>query len=163
VPNAAPTVSRRHVLIGVAALALGGAVAACGSPSTPDPAVDVLTGQLEQARADSTLAGAAAASAPPPLAAALGAVAAIRDAHGRALSDELARLGSVTTTTTTPTTTLPAAPAATPQQVRAALQQSATAAGQAAAGQSGYRAGLLASIAAACTTAATVNLAGVAA
>ena len=151
-PNAVPTVSRRHVLIGTAALALlGGAVSACGSPSTPDPALDVLTGQLARAHADSALAAAAA----------LNFVASLRDAHAQALSDEIARLGGAATSTAPTTTPAAAGPAPTPQQVVAALQQSATAACQAAVTQSGYRAGLLASISAACTAAATVNPAGV--
>lgn len=160
-PNAVPTVSRRQLLVGTAALALlGGAVSGCGTASTPDPALDVLTGQLARARADSMQAAAAATGAPPPLASALNAVASIRDAHAQALSDEIARLGGARTDAT-PTTSRPAGPPPAPQQVLTALQQSGTAAGQAAAGQSGYRAGLLASIAAACTAAATVNLAGV--
>lgn len=165
-PNAVPTLSRRHVLVGTAALALfGGAISACSSPPTRDPALDLLTGQLGRARSDSTLAAAAAVAAPPKLAVALTSVASIRDAHAQALSDEILRIGgagatATATSSTTPATTTAASPAPPPTigDVIAALQQSADSAGQVAVGQSGYRAGLLASIAAACTTAYTVAL-----
>jgi hypothetical protein len=170
VPNPVPIVSRRRVLFGTAALALfGGALSGCGSPPTPDPALDVLTGQLGRAHSDSALAATAAGAAPPTLASALTAVASIRDAHAQALSDQIARLGATTTPTSSaastpsaaaPTTSTPAAPTA--QEVIVALQQSAAGAGQAAAGLSGYQAGLLASIAAACTAAYTVSLDGAA-
>jgi len=163
VPNPVPTVSRRHVLLGTAALALfGGALSACGNPPAPDPVLDALTGQLGRARSDSALA-AAAATATPKFASALTAVASIRDAHAQALADEIARRGGATTTAATATssaTPTPAPAAPTAQQVVAALQQSADGAGQAAAGLSGYPAGLLASIAAACTAAFTVSLDG---
>lgn len=164
VPNPVPTVSRRHVLLGTAALALfGGALSACGTPPAPDPALEVLTGQLGRARSDSALA-AAAAGAAPKFSSALTAVASIRDAHAQALSDEIARRGgtiastTISSTTTTPAAPVPAAPTA--QEVVAALQQSADGAGQAAVGLDGYPAGLLASIAAACTAAYTVSLDG---
>ena len=81
VPSALPPVSRRRVLIGGAALAVLSATAAgCGAPA-PRPDVDALVAQLDRARADSTLAGAAATAAPPPIAAALNTVAAERTAH----------------------------------------------------------------------------------
>lgn len=164
VPNAVPTVSRRRVLVGTAALALfGSAVSACSSPPSRDPALDLLTEQLNRARTDSTLAAAAATAATPKLVAALTAVASIRSAHAQALSDEIARIASTApTTTTTPSTTAATAAAAPPpsvQDVITSLQQSADTATQVAAGQSGYRAGLLASIAAACTAAHSIELA----
>ncbi|MDR3662268.1 MAG: hypothetical protein P4L86_18120 [Mycobacterium sp.] len=173
VPHTETTVSRRRVLIGTAALALlGTAVSGCG-PTAPqrDPALDILTGQIGRARGDSQLAAATATTAPPKAVPALTAVASLRDAHAQALADELTRIGgtppptptSVTETSTTAPATPGAAPAPappTPQDVVAALQQSADSATQAATGQSGYRAGLLASIAAACTAAHTVTLAG---
>nr|WP_155906015.1 MULTISPECIES: hypothetical protein [unclassified Mycolicibacterium] len=175
VPNTETTVTRRRVLIGTAALALlGGAVTACGStPPARDPALDILTGELDRARSDSQLATAAAVGVPPQLVPALAAVAAVRTAHAQALSDELTRIGGTPPTTPSSTTetsaTPPATPGATPapapapptpQEVVAALEHSADSAGRAAAGQSGYRAGLLASISAACTAAHTVTLAG---
>ncbi|MGB8405080.1 MAG: hypothetical protein WCE30_13545 [Mycobacterium sp.] len=167
VPNALPTVSRRRVLVGTAALVLfGGALPGCSSPPTRDPALDVLIGQLGRARSDSALA-AAAAAIPTKLATGLASVASIRDAHAQALTDEILRTGGTVptqtaTSSTGPSPTSPPAPAAaapTIQDVVGALQQSADGAAQAAVDLSGYRAGLLASIAAACTTASTVALA----
>lgn len=163
-PNAVPTVSRRRVLVGTAALALfGSAVSACGSPAPRDPTIDLLSEQLNRARSDSTLAAAAATGAAPKVVAALTAVASIRGAHAQALSEEIARIGGTAPTTTATSSAAPATGATTPspsvQDVIAALQQSADSATQVAVGQSGYRAGLLASIAAACTTAHTVELA----
>ncbi|MBN9636164.1 MAG: hypothetical protein J0H22_13375 [Actinobacteria bacterium] len=169
-PHTETTVSRRRVLLGTAALALmGGAVSACGSTPQRDPALDILTAELDRARRDSQLATSAATGVPPQLAPALTAVAALRDAHARVLADELTRMGSPpaatpsSATETSATATSSATPAPAPptsQEVVAALEQAADSAGRAAAGQSGYRAGLLASISAACTAAHTVTLAG---
>ena len=165
-----PTVSRRRVLVGATALALlGGTVAtACGS-SPPVKDVDALIGVLERARDDSQLAGNAAAAAAPKIAAALSVVADQRAAHARALTDEITRISGETPTTSastsasstsaTPTTSGPPPKPPTTADVVAALKQSADGAGLLATQQSGYRAGLLGSIAAACTAAATVTLA----
>ena len=165
-----PTVSRRRVLVGAAALALlGGTVAtACGS-SPPVKDVDALIGVLERARDDSQLAGNAAAAAAPKIAAALSVVADQRAAHARALTDEITRISgeapttsastSASSTSATPTTSGPPPKPPTTADVVAALKQSADGAGLLATQQSGYRAGLLGSIAAACTAAATVALA----
>jgi hypothetical protein len=158
VPSPPPTVSRRQMLFGAAALALlGGAVAACGA-SPPPPEVDELAAQLDRARADSQLAtDAAAATPPPPTAQALTAVASERSAHAQALSDELVRMvGKNAPTTTATSTTARPAKAPTTEDVVAALRQSADSAGQLAVKQSGYRAGLLGSIAASCTATYTV-------
>lgn len=172
VPHTETAVSRRRVLLGTAALALlGGAVSACGSAPERDPALDILNAELDRARKDSQLATSATTGVPPQVAAALTAVAALRDAHARALADELNRMGSppsaapssTTETSATPAVTTGATPPPappTPQEVVAALEQAADSTSRAAAGQSGYRAGLLASIAAACTAAHTVTLAG---
>jgi hypothetical protein len=161
VPSPPPTVSRRHVLFGAAALALLGSTAtACGSPPPP-PEVDELTAQLDRARADSRLAAdAAAATPPPPTAPALTAVASQRSAHAQALADEIVRMVGKDAPTTTAVTSTTAQPATAPtaQDVIAALRQSADSAAQLAAKQSGYRAGLLGSIAASCTVAYTVAL-----
>jgi len=166
VPSPPPTVSRRRVLFGVAALALLGSTAtACRGSSPPPPEVDELTAQLDRARADSQLAAeAAAATPPPPTAPALTAVASERSAHANALSDELVRIigkdaptTTAATATAQPATAQPAT-APTTQDVIAALRQSADSAAQLAATQSGYRAGLLGSIAASCTAAYTVAL-----
>jgi hypothetical protein len=147
------------MLFSAAALALlGSAAAACGQPPPP-PEVDELAAQLDRARADSQLASdAAAATPPPPTAQALTAVASERSAHAQALSDELVRMVGKKAPTATSTTTVPAAKAPTTDDVIAALRQSADAAAQLATEQSGYRAGLLGSIAASCTAAYSVAL-----
>ncbi|MGE2692270.1 hypothetical protein [Mycolicibacterium pulveris] len=153
-----PTVSRRRVLIGAAALTLLG-VAATGCGSTPPPEVDELLAQLNRARADSQLATDAAEQADGAVAEALNAVAAERAAHAEALTDELVRLRGDDAPTATPTsTTAEPTRAPTARDVVGALRVSAQSAAELAATLSGYRAGLLASIAAACTTAYTVAL-----
>ena len=173
-PSTLPTVSRRRVLVGATALALlGGTVAtACGS-TPPVKDVDALIGALERARDDSQLAGNAAAAAAPTIAAALSVVADQRAAHARALTDEITRISGEAPTTSasttasssassssaTPTTSGPPPKPPTAADVVAALEQSADGAGLLATQQSGYRAGLLGSIAAACTAAASVALA----
>lgn len=152
-------VSRRRLLVGAATLAaLGVTAAGCGSPPPP-PEVDELRAQLDRARADSSLATDAAATAPRPLKQTLTAVAAERDAHAQALVDELTRLVGTEAPTTTPSssTAAPAKPA-TVREVIGALRQSAESATGLAAQMSGYRAGLLGSIAASCTAAWQVAL-----
>lgn len=173
-PSSLPPVSRRRVLLGAAAFAvLGTAVAACAEPA-PDPDVVALTAELDRARSDSELATAAAGAAPPELGRILTTVSAERAAHARALTDELTRmLGTMPTTTTTtgasstaapaPTTSgtsSTAAPAATVTDVVDALKEAAKSTADLAAKQSGYRAGLLGSISAACTAAWLVALGG---
>ncbi|MET4431378.1 MULTISPECIES: hypothetical protein [unclassified Mycolicibacterium] len=165
-----PSLSRRHVLIGAAALALLSTTSvACGS-KTPPADLSSLVTQIDLARADSQLAADAAAAAPPPIAAALTVVAAERTAHAEALTEEIIRVtgqeptsSSASATSTSPPPT-PGEPvvAPTPQDVVVALAKSAGSAAQAAAEQAGYRAGLLGSITAACTAAYTVALAEVA-
>jgi hypothetical protein len=160
VPRPPSTVSRRRVLFGAAALALlGGTVAACGS-APPSPEVDELAAQLDRARSDGQLAtDVAAATPPPPTAQALTAVASERSAHAQALSDELVRMvGKKAPTTTATSTTAAPTNAPTTKDVIAALRQSADSAAQLAAKQSGYRAGLLGSVAASCTAAYSVAL-----
>lgn len=158
------------MLVGATALALlGGTVAtACGS-SPPVKDVDALIGALERARDDSQLAGNAATAAAPAIAAALSVVADQRAAHARALTDEITRISGEAPTTSasssassssaTPTSSVPPPKPPTTADVVAALKQSADGASLLATQQSGYRAGLLGSIAAACTAAATVALA----
>ncbi|GFG76440.1 hypothetical protein MBOT_38050 [Mycobacterium botniense] len=160
-----PAVSRRRLLAGGAALALCGVVApACGSPPPP-PAVDDLQSQLELARHDSELAAAVAAAELAHTAAALKEVSAERARHAQALATEIDRIAGRSTHTTkaatsaTTTTTTPAAPAPTLSDVVDSLRTSADSATRLAATLSGYRAGLLGSIAAACTAAYSVALA----
>lgn len=161
-PVFGPVVSRRRVLAGGAALAvLGVIVPACSSPPAP-PAVDELESQLTLARHDNELAAAAATAAAPPVRAALTEVASERAQHAKALATEIARLAvnptSTTSETTSPTSTAPAGPPPSLSDVVNSLRASAASAGQLATTLSDYRAGLLGSIAAACTAAHTVAL-----
>ena len=102
-----------------------------------------------------------AATARPGLRPALTTVAAERSDHAQALSDEIARLTGEAATSTTTTTTTSTAQATAPaaKDVVDALRKSADSAGQLASQMSGYRAGLLGSIAASCTAAYAVALA----
>jgi hypothetical protein len=113
------------------------------------------------------LAGAAAAAVgnSPQVAAALTVVANQRAAHARALSTEISRAaGKLTASSSETTSPSPAAPAGPPpppppvSDVINALRTSADNAARLVSGQSGYRAGLLASIAASCTASYTVAL-----
>lgn len=170
-PSAHPTVSRRRLLVGATAFVLLGstAVTACGS-TPPVKDVDALLGQLERAQSDGELAGNAATGATPTLAAALTVVAGQRAAHAKALTDEITRMSgeapptssgsSSTSSPTSPSMSAPPPKPPTRADVIAALHQSADGASLLATQQSGYRAGLLGSIAAACTAAATVALTG---
>lgn len=171
-PSAHADISRRRVLLSAAAIALLGATAAACGTTTPQPEVDDLTEQWDRARADSALAAAAAAAQPAQSAAtrALTAVANDRTAHAEALADELTRMTGTaptndsagTTGTTAKPTPSTGADASAPgvDDVVTALKQSADSASGLARTLSGYRAGLLGSIAAACTAAYTVALGG---
>jgi hypothetical protein len=168
VPSAVPVTNRRGVLAGGAAIAaLGVVVSACGEPPPKPPAVEELLGPLDQARRDSVLAGAAAAALgnPPQIAAALTVVATQRAAHARALSTEIARaagkLSSSSSETASPSPTAPGAPPPPPPplaDVVDSLRASAESASRLVATSSGYRAGLLGSIAASCTASYMVAL-----
>ncbi|MGY4709932.1 hypothetical protein ACXDF8_10330 [Mycolicibacterium sp. CBM1] len=164
-PSSFPGITRRRVLLdgarGLVALALVGAAStACGSDAPPEP--DPLEQQVELARHDSELAAAAAKVAPPTLAPVLTEVAAERGRHATALVEEIARAAGkpvASTQTTTPTTTSAASPPPpTIDDVVAALRSSADSATNLAPTLSGYRAGLVGSIAASCATAYTVAL-----
>ncbi len=162
-PGFETTLSRRRVLAGGVALAVFGIAApACSSPPAP-PAIDELETQLSLARHDSELAKAAAVDAPQQIGAALTEVAAERTRHAQALTTEIARLAvnptSTSAQTTTPTTTAAAAPPPPLADVVRSLKASADSAGELASTSSGYRAGLLGSIAAACTASYSVALA----
>lgn len=167
-PSTLPVVSRRRMLIGagrgIAAVALlGGTASACASSPTP-PAVEDLKAQLELAERDSQTARDAAAAANPVAAPALAEVASERSEHARALAEEIARAAGEpvqTTTETATTTTSTSAQAGPPPSVRDvinALRESADSATALAAELSGYRAGLLGSIAASCTASYQVAL-----
>jgi hypothetical protein len=163
-PGVGPVFSRRRVLAGGAALAVLGMTApACSSPPAP-PGVDELESQLTRAQHDSELATAAAAAATDKaISTALTEVASERTRHAQALTAEIARLAVNPTTSTssptsgpTSTTSAPAAP--TLSDVINSLRESAASASQLATTSSGYRAGLLGSIAAACTASYSVAL-----
>ena len=159
--------SRRRVLTGggrglLALALLGTAAAACGhgAPAEPDP----LEAQLAAARRDSDLATAAAKAAPPPVVPALTVIAAERTRHAGALIEELARAAGKPIPTTpespgTPTSTAPATPSPPPgvYDVVAALRKSADSAATLTPTLSGYRAGLMGSIAAACATSVAIG------
>ncbi|QUR66990.1 hypothetical protein [Mycobacterium spongiae] len=170
---ASKTASRRSVLVGGAALAaLGVVVSACGGSAPEQPEVEELLSPLEQARHDSALATAAAAAIgmAPQTAAALGVVASQRTSHARALATEIARaagkLVSETsrtseTSSSSPSSTEPAPPPPPPPPVSDvidSLRKSAEDASRLVTTSSGYRAGLLASIAASCTSSYLVAL-----
>jgi hypothetical protein len=168
-PGAVRPISRRRVLIAAAALsAIGATASACGSPA-PQP--EELAPQLDLARRDSQMAGAAATAAGPFYGPLLNVVADERAAHAKALSQEIARAAAETTTSSqaaapttssqaaAPTTSGSAAPPPSRTDVMAALRESADSAAKLAANLSGYRAGLLGSIAASCTASVTVPLA----
>lgn len=163
-----PVLNRRRVLTGGGGLlALGltvSAAAACGSsrPKGPDPLQSVLAA----ARNDSELAAAAARTAPTQLAPALLVISAERARHASALIEELSRAageptptsGAVVPTSTSPVSAGSAPPPPTVNDVVVALRKAGESAATLAPTQSGYRAGLLGSIAAACAASATVGL-----
>ncbi|MGH3723037.1 MAG: hypothetical protein ACRDUS_02775 [Mycobacterium sp.] len=151
------SLSRRAVLIGGAALGVTVVAAACQQTPDTKPEVDDLLSQIALAQRDAATAT-AAAGANAQLAPALTAVAAIRRAHVSALITELNRTPGATTTTRASSTTTAAAPAPQLDQVKAQLKESSRSAMDLAIKDSGYRAGLLASISAACASAAEVDL-----
>ena len=171
-PSAGPVPNRRSVLAGGAALAaLGVVAAACGEAPPKPPQVEELLGPLDQARKDSALASAAATDIghPPQIAAALTVVATQRAAHARTLSTEISRAaGKLTASSSETTSPGPSPSAAEPSgpppppppvsDVINSLRASAETAGRLATTASGYRAGLLASIAASCTASSAVAL-----
>lgn len=160
--------SRRRVLVhgsrGMLALVtLAALLPACGSDQATGP--DPLEPELAAARSDAALA-AAAADAAPALAPALRVIADERNRHAAALVEELARAaGKPTPAADSPgaTASATAAPSPNPppgvREVADALRRSADSAAKLVPTLSGYRAGLLGSIAAACTAAHTVGLA----
>jgi hypothetical protein len=166
-----PPVNRRKVLLGAAALTLLGVTASACRSEPSRPKVDELVAQRDLAEKDSAMAAAAAGAAGPDYAPALTVVAAERAAHAKALTEEIARAAgkpspsspatstTASSTAASTTSTTPAPPPPSLNDVTAALRGSADSAAQLAAKLSGYRAGLLGSIAASCTTSVTVPLA----
>lgn len=168
-PATGRAIGRREVLMGAAGILglvlVAEAASACATDAPPPP-VDPLLAQADLASADSELARAAATAAPPALVPALTQVVSERAQHARALTEEVARLagGPVTTTETSsttsasPTTSAAATPPPSVDDVVAALKKSADSATALATTLTGYRAGLLGSIAASCTTSYVVGL-----
>jgi hypothetical protein len=108
------------------------------------------------------MARAAATAAGPFYAPLLNVVADEREMHAKALSEEIARAAGKTAAASSPPAASASAGASPPPartDVIAALRESADSAAKLAADLSGYRAGLLGSIAACCTTSVTVPLA----
>lgn len=169
-PAADRTLSRRTILVnagrGVAGMAFLAVIAACGAPAEPE--VDPLQAPYDAAIADAALARAAASAAPPATVPALTQIASERARHAQALGEELARAAGRTTTTssttgpaektTTTSTSANAAPPPSAAHVSDAVRRSGEAATKLAPTLSGYRAGLLGSIAASCMAACTVAL-----
>lgn len=172
-PGARTPLSRRRVLAGggrglLALALLGTAATACGHSGGPEP--DPLEAQLAAARHDRDLAAAAAKAAPRSLVPALLVVADERARHAAALVEELSRAAGKPT----PTETAETKPTADPSEpgtggtkpapppsvgdVLNALHASADSAAKLAPTLSGYRAGLMGSIAAACTASYSVGL-----
>ena len=140
---------------------LAGAVS-CSSESDEEADVDTLVQHLSLARRDADAAAALTAVAPE-LVDALTVVRAERSAHADALAAEIDRLagGTQTSTQQPPATTSPStapAPPPTVGEVMAYLTESQRAAADAARNESGYRAGLLASISAALAVEVSVVL-----
>ncbi|WP_233608142.1 hypothetical protein [Nocardia stercoris] len=174
-PSVSPPLSavrsdRRALLraAGTVVVAAGGtaavaALSACAPP--PPPPVDVLLGPEQDARTDAVWAQSAIATAPDH-SAALTLIATQRTAHADALRAEIDRArgtygDGTLPKSSTPPVDPPAAPAPppTPAAVRAQLTKSQQSAADLAQGQNGFRAGLLASISAACAAHAGVLLA----
>jgi len=142
--------------LGASALALTTACSDSGQGDAPAE-IDALTAQSERARRDAANATAAIAVLPD-RAGALGVVAAERTAHADALDAEIARAATAAPSSST-TTTAPVPAPPTLDQLRADLADSQKEAARLARTQSGYRAGLLGSISAACAAQQAVLLA----
>lgn len=151
-------VNRRQILLGAAVLAAVGATgSACGSSAPPEP--DPLLHPAELARRDSAMATAAATTADAVHAPMFTVIAAERAAHADALDTEIARAaGEAAPSSQTSAAESEPTTSTSRQDVIAALRESAEDATQLAAKQSGYRAGLLGSIAASCTSSIDVPL-----
>ncbi len=162
-PGSEPVVNRRQALTGGVTLAVLALVTpGCSSPPPP-PAVDELEAQLTLARQDSQLATAAAAGGAQAVSTALTQVAAERTQHAQALANEIKRVAPTTsaspaTSSPTTTTSAVAGPAPPVADVVTSLRASADSAAKLASTSSGYRAGLLGSIAASCTASYSVAL-----
>ncbi|MCQ4119378.1 hypothetical protein [Rhodococcus tibetensis] len=161
-PTFGPVVSRRAALRFAAVSAIGATgvalLAGCAEDTNTQAEVDSLVAQARLARRDAASAAAAIALLPE-RGAALDLVRSQRTAHADALDAEIARAAGTYPDGTTPTTSpsaspAPAAPTPPPSidQLRAELAESQRSAADSARNLSAYRAGLSASISAACAT-----------
>lgn len=158
------TLSRRGALRltgGAALTAVGLATSAgCSSDTAPGPQLDTLTGHLRRARRDAAAAGALIALSPT-LAGPLSVVQTERTAHADALAAEIDRVAGHTeeeSVATSTTATPVAVPPPTMEELKADLSESQRGAADSAKSESGYRAGLLGSISAACAVELAVVL-----
>lgn len=174
-PPITPLLSRRSAirLAGTVALGTAGVVLLAGctdSGEPPEPEIDPLVAQADLARRDAATAAAVAAVAPE-RAEALAVVGSERTAHAKALDAEIARVAGIDPSASStpsagrgpngPSTATPsgaAAPPPTLDQLRGELARSQRSAADLARIQSGFRAGLLGSISAACATHTAVLL-----
>jgi hypothetical protein len=152
-PPAPPGPNRRTVLRVGAGLGAVGVLVGFTGCARGEEGPDALEAPLAAARADASLA-AAAAAAFPDLAGRLTPVAEARRAHAEALAQEVrrARPDRAAAVDAAPGATSPAPPgsAAALTAVRSALGRAGDTAGTLARGTEPYRCGLLASIAACC-------------
>lgn len=163
-PAIAPSLSRRSAirLAAAAALATVGLVATAGCSSDEDTAatVDTLTTHLRRARKDADMAAALIAILPE-RAGALSVIQSERGAHADSLAAEIDRVAGVADESTLPATppTTAQNPPPSLEELMTSLSESARSAADSARNESGYRAGLLGSISAACTVQSIVVLA----
>ncbi|MFD6896259.1 hypothetical protein ACFWB0_17125 [Rhodococcus sp. NPDC060086] len=134
------------------------AVTGCGITDDSEPEPDPLLAQAARARTDASTATALIAASPD-LAAPLTTISSERTAHADALDAEVARVaGATTNDTPSSTTTAPAAEAPTVELLRERLTQSQRSAADVGRTLQGFRAGMLASISAACAVQTAVLL-----
>lgn len=168
----APVVSRRHLLLGGAALVAAAGTAGCGvlgdgrsdAQLSPTPSPDPLLDVARAARADAAAATQLAAVTPPQ-AVPLRTIAAERTAHAQALDAEITRAAGTIVGGPAPSETLSvpssiptSAPPATVAALRDSLLRNQSAAAELASTAPSYRAGMLGSVAAACASALVVLL-----
>nr|WP_300500061.1 hypothetical protein [uncultured Rhodococcus sp.] len=167
-PEITRSLSRRAAFRWTAGAVLGtaglvGAIS-CSSAAEEQATVDTLTTHLRLARRDATAATALTAPAPE-LAGALDVVRAERTSHADALAAEIARVAGVPATTAAEAAETTQAQSTTPKppptldELKSYLLESQRGAADSARNESGYRAGLLGSISAACAVELEVVLA----
>lgn len=161
-PAKSRSLSRRAVFRLTAGAALGAvgltATAGCATGEDTAATVDTLTTHLRRARSDSAAAESLIVSRPE-LTDALTVVRSERSAHADALAAEIDRVAGGSSTSTPSPEPTTAAPTPSLDELVSGLNDSARGAAQSARDESGYRAGLLGSISAACAVQVAVVLA----